>query len=284
LPAAHGMAEPSPITPRLSAVNPDVVRNVYVNRTIVEQTTIVNPSNVSYNGGPNGIQHQPAPRSRWPCTSSTLRQLRSRCSIEMRPPLTRQLRFEQRRASHQPGYGQAAGRGTSCSAGGLPASAAQAGNRAGESSGAPATIAAATVATTRTRQSPRLRLRLRPGLQVYLQTFTAPMPPTKPAGLPPAGTPLPSRAKTPTSTPVTPAAPPAPKAERAPEPEHAPAAAPKAATPPPPRPHQNPHLRPSRARSPSPNRKKATRAGHPIQSQEPRSAVGFFVPEGWMRP
>jgi hypothetical protein len=40
-------------------VNPTIVTNVYVNRTIVEQTTIVNVTNVSYNGGPNGVQHQP---------------------------------------------------------------------------------------------------------------------------------------------------------------------------------------------------------------------------------
>ncbi|MGA2649074.1 MAG: hypothetical protein ABSF28_01065 [Terracidiphilus sp.] len=40
-------------------VNANVVTNVYVNRTIVEQTTIVNTSHVAFNGGPNGIQHQP---------------------------------------------------------------------------------------------------------------------------------------------------------------------------------------------------------------------------------
>jgi hypothetical protein len=42
-------------------VNTAVVTNVYVNRTIVQQTTIINTTNVSYNGGPNGVQHQPAP-------------------------------------------------------------------------------------------------------------------------------------------------------------------------------------------------------------------------------
>jgi hypothetical protein len=42
-------------------VNASVVTNVYVNRTIVEQTTIVNNTHVSYNGGPNGVQHQAAP-------------------------------------------------------------------------------------------------------------------------------------------------------------------------------------------------------------------------------
>jgi len=40
-------------------VNRTVITNVYVNTTIVQQTTIVNTSNVSYNGGPNGVQHQP---------------------------------------------------------------------------------------------------------------------------------------------------------------------------------------------------------------------------------
>jgi hypothetical protein len=40
-------------------VNPTVVTNVYINRTIVEQTTIINTTKVSYSGGPNGVQHQP---------------------------------------------------------------------------------------------------------------------------------------------------------------------------------------------------------------------------------
>jgi hypothetical protein len=40
-------------------VNTTVVTNVYVNTTIVQQTTIVNVHNVSYSGGPNGVQHQP---------------------------------------------------------------------------------------------------------------------------------------------------------------------------------------------------------------------------------
>jgi hypothetical protein len=42
-------------------VNVNVVTNVYINRTIVEQTTIVNDSHTSFNGGPNGVQHQPTP-------------------------------------------------------------------------------------------------------------------------------------------------------------------------------------------------------------------------------
>ena len=42
-------------------VNPTVVTNVYINKTIVQQTTIVNVTNVSYNGGPNGVQHTPTP-------------------------------------------------------------------------------------------------------------------------------------------------------------------------------------------------------------------------------
>jgi hypothetical protein len=39
-------------------VNERVVTNVYINRTIVEQTTIVNTNHVAFNGGPNGVQHQ----------------------------------------------------------------------------------------------------------------------------------------------------------------------------------------------------------------------------------
>jgi hypothetical protein len=42
-------------------VNASVVTNVYINKTIVQQTTIINTTNVSYNGGPNGVQHQPTP-------------------------------------------------------------------------------------------------------------------------------------------------------------------------------------------------------------------------------
>ena len=37
---------------------------VYVDRTIVERTTIINNTRVSYNGGPGGINHQPAPEER----------------------------------------------------------------------------------------------------------------------------------------------------------------------------------------------------------------------------
>jgi hypothetical protein len=42
-------------------VNETVIRNVYVNKTIVNQTTIVNNNRVSYNGGPGGIVHRPTP-------------------------------------------------------------------------------------------------------------------------------------------------------------------------------------------------------------------------------
>ncbi|HEY1767552.1 MAG TPA: YXWGXW repeat-containing protein [Terracidiphilus sp.] len=37
---------------------------VYVDRTVVERTTIINNTHVSYNGGPGGINHQPAPEER----------------------------------------------------------------------------------------------------------------------------------------------------------------------------------------------------------------------------
>jgi hypothetical protein len=36
----------------------------YVDNTIVERTTIINNNHVSYNGGPGGINHQPAPEER----------------------------------------------------------------------------------------------------------------------------------------------------------------------------------------------------------------------------
>src|ERR1700677_1600797 len=37
---------------------------VYVDRTIVERTTIINNPHVSYNGGPGGISHAPSPEER----------------------------------------------------------------------------------------------------------------------------------------------------------------------------------------------------------------------------
>ena len=37
---------------------------VYEDRTIVERNTIINNNHVSYNGGPGGINHQPAPEER----------------------------------------------------------------------------------------------------------------------------------------------------------------------------------------------------------------------------
>jgi hypothetical protein len=37
---------------------------VYVDRTIVERTTIINNTHVSYNGGPGGISHAPSPEER----------------------------------------------------------------------------------------------------------------------------------------------------------------------------------------------------------------------------
>jgi hypothetical protein len=45
-------------------VNTLVIRNVYVDRTIVQRNTIVNDRHVAYSGGPGGIQHQPTPQER----------------------------------------------------------------------------------------------------------------------------------------------------------------------------------------------------------------------------
>ena len=215
-------------------VNPDVVRNVYVNRTIVEQTTIVNPSNVSYNGGPNGIQHQPAPEEQVAMHE------------QHTPPTTFQVQHRNAAAADKTNFASNNGGHPTNLATAKPLAAEPHAPPAGfqpppprpvtelaKAQAPPATIAAATVATTRTASVAKAPPPAPTRPTSVPANVTAPMPPTKPAGLPPAGTPLPSRAKTPTSTPVTPAAPPAPKAERAPEPEHAPAAAPKAATPPP---------------------------------------------------
>lgn len=45
-------------------VNPGVVRNVYVDRTIVEHNTIINRDHVAYSGGPHGINHAPGAEER----------------------------------------------------------------------------------------------------------------------------------------------------------------------------------------------------------------------------
>ena len=45
-------------------VNPTVIRNTYVNETIVRERTIPNERHVAYNGGPNGIRHEPSPIER----------------------------------------------------------------------------------------------------------------------------------------------------------------------------------------------------------------------------
>ena len=45
-------------------VNTTIIRNTYIDRTVVERNTIINNNHVSYNGGPGGIQHQPAPTER----------------------------------------------------------------------------------------------------------------------------------------------------------------------------------------------------------------------------
>ncbi len=63
------------------------VTNVYENRTIVEQTTIVNVNHVSFNGGV-GIRCM---RRRWKCrrpTSATSTQLPTRCSMKTLPHRT----------------------------------------------------------------------------------------------------------------------------------------------------------------------------------------------------
>jgi hypothetical protein len=40
------------------------VRNVYIDRTVVQRNTIVNDRHVAYSGGPGGIRHEPAPFER----------------------------------------------------------------------------------------------------------------------------------------------------------------------------------------------------------------------------
>lgn len=45
-------------------VNRTIIHNTYIDRTVVERNTIIDNHHVSYNGGPGGIQHQPAPQER----------------------------------------------------------------------------------------------------------------------------------------------------------------------------------------------------------------------------
>ena len=45
-------------------VNRTVIRNTYVNETIVHNTTIVNNNRVAYTGGPGGIRHDPTNEER----------------------------------------------------------------------------------------------------------------------------------------------------------------------------------------------------------------------------
>lgn len=45
-------------------VNRTVIRNTYVDRTIIQRNTIVNDRHVAYNGGPGGIGHMPTPQER----------------------------------------------------------------------------------------------------------------------------------------------------------------------------------------------------------------------------
>jgi hypothetical protein len=227
-------------------VNPEVVRNVYVNRTIVEQTTIVNERNVSYNGGPNGIQHQPAPEEQVAMHE------------QHTAPTTFQLQHRAAAAADKSSFAS--------NNGGHPTNLAVAKPLAAEPHAAPAgfkpppprpvtelakaqappeTVAAAKTATTKTAtvakappptpSKPAAMPAASPATRPagVPANVTAPMPPTKPAGIPNGGTPLPSTAK-PEGAPPAKAATPPPA--RVAEPEHAPAAAPKIAAPPPPKP------------------------------------------------
>jgi hypothetical protein len=45
-------------------VNTTIIRNVYVDRTIVERNTVVRDSHVAYSGGPGGIRHEPSVEER----------------------------------------------------------------------------------------------------------------------------------------------------------------------------------------------------------------------------
>ena len=45
-------------------VNTTIIHNTYIDRTVVERTTIVNDRHVAFSGGPGGIRHEPLPEER----------------------------------------------------------------------------------------------------------------------------------------------------------------------------------------------------------------------------
>ena len=46
-------------------VDERVIRNVYIDRTVVERNTIINDRHVAFSGGPGGIRHEPQPEERF---------------------------------------------------------------------------------------------------------------------------------------------------------------------------------------------------------------------------
>jgi hypothetical protein len=66
-----------------------VVRNVYVDRTIVERNTVVRDSRVAYSGGPGGIHHEPNNEERNYMHES-----------HMAPTSVQQAHFQAARADH----------------------------------------------------------------------------------------------------------------------------------------------------------------------------------------
>jgi len=209
-------------------VNTNVVTNVYVNTTIVRQTTIINTTNVSYNGGPNGIQHTPTPEEQTAAhekhTAPTSFQIQHRTQASQNPG---------NRASANGGHPAVladpkplAVEKHEAPAGFKPPPAKPVTELAKEQA-PPSAVAAAKTATTKTAAVAKAA----PPAPKSVPSPSKPVnPPEKPASMPPAKTPPAAatkppmtsapkpEAKTPPKAPVTTEKPAAPKAETAPKP------------------------------------------------------------------
>ena len=65
-------------------VNRTVIRNTYVNETVIRNRTIVHNNHIAYVGGPGGIRHNPTPEERMAMRNPTLRRPGFRTSISSR--------------------------------------------------------------------------------------------------------------------------------------------------------------------------------------------------------
>ena len=199
-------------------VNRTVVTNVYVNTTIVQQTTIVNNTHVSYNGGPNGVQHQATPDEQ-----VATHETHTAPTTFQQQHVTAAAADKTNLASNNGGHptNLAVAKPLPAEAHAAPAGfkppPARPVTELAKVQAPPATIAAARTATAKTATV---------AASAPKAPAMAAKPPAPPASAPPAKTPVKSETMTaPKSTP--------PPAKVAPKPEFTPA--PKTTTPPPPK-------------------------------------------------